>query len=91
MAMVIRNAGQKVPFRALASFTPGYNARRNPDPDEYLIYAYLEAERGLHIRRTLDQSHYSMLPDTTERDGDQVLLRHLEKGGPQAVVMVDQL
>ena len=29
----------------------------------------------LHVRRTLDQSHYFMLEDTTDRDQDQVVLR----------------
>jgi Mg2+ and Co2+ transporter CorA len=29
----------------------------------------------LHVRRTLDQSHYFMLEDTTNRDQDQVVLR----------------
>jgi hypothetical protein len=59
--------------------------------DAFLIYAYLEGDLGLHIRRTLDRSHYSMLPDTTEQDQDQVLLQHLDEGGPKAVVIVDQL
>lgn len=59
-------------------------------PEKYLINAYLDEYRGLHIRRTLDQSHYSMLPNTTDRDKDQVLHRHRDSG-PPAVVMVDQL
>lgn len=66
-----------------------YNPGRKA-PEKYLINAYLNEDRGLHIRRTLNQSHYSMLPNTDERDKDQVLQRHMEDG-PPAVVMVDQL
>jgi len=61
------------------------SGRRVP-PEKYLINAYLDEYRGLHIRRTLDQSHYSMLPNTSDRDKDQVLHRHREDG-PPAVVM----
>jgi hypothetical protein len=44
-------------------------------PDAWLIRGYLRDSKGLHVRRTLDQSHYSMLPSTEERDVDQILLK----------------
>ncbi|KAH8588879.1 hypothetical protein B0O99DRAFT_746454 [Bisporella sp. PMI_857] len=44
-------------------------------PDASLIRAYMKDSKGLHVRRTLDQSHYSMLPSTEERDVDQILLK----------------
>lgn len=61
--------------------------------DECLIRAYLrKTEGGLHVRRTLDQSYYSMLPSTEERDVDQILIKRIkDKGGSLKVVMVDQL
>lgn len=39
----------------------------------------------LHVRRTLDQSHYFMLDDTTDRDKDQVVLRgaRISKNSPK--------
>jgi hypothetical protein len=58
-------------------------------PDACLIRAYLNS-KGLHVRRTLDQSHYPMLPSTEERDGDQILLKRGSKKDPK-IVMVDQL
>jgi Mg2+ and Co2+ transporter CorA len=33
----------------------------------------------LHVRRTLDQSHYFMLRDTSDRDWDQVVLREARR------------
>lgn len=43
--------------------------------DACLIQPYMKDSKGLHVRRTLDQSHYSMLPSTEERDVDQILLK----------------
>jgi len=63
----------------------------NPEfssPDACLIRSYMKTPKGLHVRRTLDQSHYSMLPRTEERDLDQILLKRGTRG---KVVMVDQL
>jgi hypothetical protein len=54
-------------------------------------------EPPLHIRRTLDQSYFLTLDDTSERDRDQVVYRETksEQGDParpvSRVVMVDQL
>lgn len=49
-------------------------------------------EALLHIRRTLDQSYFLHLKDTTQRDRDQVVYRATKKQGNLArVVMVDQL
>ncbi|KAL2429640.1 hypothetical protein ABEF95_008507 [Exophiala dermatitidis] len=56
-----------------------------------MLYAYRDSlgslGRPLHIRRTLDQSHYLMLEDTRKRDRDQVVLRRQQgregsKNGP---------
>lgn len=60
-------------------------------PDECLIRAYLKTPKSLHVRRTLDQFHYSMLPSTEERDVDQFLLKHSSDQTRPKVVMVDQL
>lgn len=63
--------------------------------EESLYEAWLNHERPLHIRRTLDQYHYHMLDDTRTRDDDQVVLRFQEKKGikppDQRLLMVDQL
>ncbi|EXJ84037.1 hypothetical protein A1O3_04704 [Capronia epimyces CBS 606.96] len=52
---------------------------RRLDPERELFHAFRDSftsfGRPLHIRRTLDQSHYLMLEDTTKRDRDQVVLR----------------
>lgn len=46
----------------------------------------------LHIRRTLDQSYFLHLKDTSQRDRDQVVYRATKTQGNLArVVMVDQL
>jgi hypothetical protein len=50
--------------------------------DETLIEEYLDAKPGLHPRRTLDQSHYWMIDDTSSRDRDQVLYRHTAASTP---------
>lgn len=53
-------------------------------------------ESPLHIRRTLDQSHFLNLKDTSHRDQDQVVYRATRlpwrvPGNLTRVVMVDQL
>jgi hypothetical protein len=63
----------------------------NKSPDACLIRAYMKSVKGLHVRRTLDQSHYSMLPSTEERDIDQMLLKRCKDKRSRKVVMVDQL
>ncbi|KAI0880869.1 uncharacterized protein GGS22DRAFT_197215 [Annulohypoxylon maeteangense] len=82
----------------------------NPPMDEtpLLVQAYYDQkEVSLHCRRTLDQFTYTMLPDTEERDSDQVISKwwkqkeQLRKGPPRfskeelknksPVLMVDQL
>ena len=50
------------------------------------------AETSLHIRRTLDQSYFLNLKDTSQRDRDQVVYRATKwQGNLARVVMVDQL
>lgn len=67
------------------------------DPDEKLLRAHLLSKRPVHIRRTLDQSYYWTLKDTSERDRDQVVYRATNKRDPKTkaltskIVMVDQL
>ena len=57
-----------------------------PSEDDKLVEAYFANEhvktRGhrLHIRRTLDQSHYIGMEDTERRDIDQVVQRYTLKG-----------
>lgn len=49
-------------------------------------------EPSLHIRRTLDQSYFHNLKDTSQRDRDQVVYRATKwQGNLARVVMVDQL
>jgi hypothetical protein len=59
-------------------------------PDDLLIYGYTYEDQGLHIRRTLAQSYYPMLPDTEKHDRSQVLL-HYSGSKTKCLVMVDQL
>ncbi|KAL2429321.1 hypothetical protein ABEF95_001565 [Exophiala dermatitidis] len=72
------------------------NQNEESDParlrsEREMLYAYRDSlgslGRPLHIRRTLDQSHYLMLEDTRKRDRDQVVLRRQQgregsKNGP---------
>lgn len=63
------------------------------EADERLLRDHLHENPPLHIRRTLDQSYFWTLEDTTSRDRDQVVYRGT-KGGRfwnARVVMVDQL
>jgi hypothetical protein len=62
---------------------------RDKSPDACLIRAYLKNTKGLHVRRTLAQSQYSLLSNTEKWDRDQILLKHGK--GPAKIVMVDQL
>jgi hypothetical protein len=62
------------------------------EADERLLRDHLD-DAPLHIRRTLDQSYFWTMEDTTSRDRDQVVFRGT-KGGKTyntRVVMVDQL
>ena len=72
-----------------------YGAAQNADADEKLLRKHLTSERPVHIRRTLDQSYYWTLKDTSDRDRDQVVYRATKKAdqNPQIprIVMVDQL
>jgi hypothetical protein len=65
------------------------------DSDEKLLRVHLKSERPVHVRRTLDQSYYWTLKDTSVRDRDQVVYRATNKRdqNPRTprVVMVDQL
>jgi Mg2+ and Co2+ transporter CorA len=54
------------------------------DIEKKLLRGHLWSERlrktgELHVRRTLDQSHYFMLEDTCDRDWDQVVLREARR------------
>lgn len=63
------------------------------EADERLLRDHLHETPPLHIRRTLDQSYFWTLEDTTSRDRDQVVYRGT-KGGKYwnaRIVMVDQL
>lgn len=65
------------------------------DSDERLLRVHLTSERPVHIRRTLDQSYYWTLKDTSLRDRDQVVYRATNQPNQvpriPRVVMVDQL
>ena len=65
------------------------------DSDERLLRVHLISERPVHIRRTLDQSYYWTLKDTSLRDRDQVVYRATNQPNQvpriPRVVMVDQL
>lgn len=63
--------------------------------DTSLVEAYVDSEKPIHCRRTLDQYEYYMLENTEARDMDQVVYRWAEKRGyedkKRPVIMVDQL
>lgn len=62
--------------------------------DEKLVELYLNSNTSLHIRRTLDQFHYYMTENTTDRDSDQVISRYFKRkypSKPPPIMMVDQL
>jgi hypothetical protein len=77
----------------------GNNKLTEEPPDECLIRAYLEKSRGLHVRRTIDEFYYSMLPSTEERNNDQILKKSdrilgkpkSDDARSKVVIMVDQL
>lgn len=52
---------------------------RNADVDTSLIDAYLNSDRPIHCRRTLDQYSYYMLETTEMRDLDQVVYKWARK------------
>lgn len=68
-----------------------------PNGTEKLYKTYLNIDRPLHIRRTLDQFHYRDVIDTSRRDNDQTCHRYCEKHlkitdvNDRVTVMVDQL
>jgi hypothetical protein len=57
--------------------------------DERLFRTHL-SKGHLHIRRTLDQSYYWILADTTKRDNSQVVGR-ATRVAEEKLLMVDQL
>jgi hypothetical protein len=66
------------------------------EADERLLRENLHHNPPLHIRRTLDQSYFLTLEDTSVRDKDQVVYRETREGWSfhtrnTRVVMVDQL
>ncbi|KAK5657426.1 hypothetical protein OQA88_2998 [Cercophora sp. LCS_1] len=59
--------------------------------DTSLVEGYLETDRPVHCRRTLDQYKYHMVKTTEERDGDQIVYKwarkqkeRLRKGDPDS-------
>lgn len=86
MSKAIKQAGKRGepdenPFRGRTWYDRRGSESEYPEDqstlscDACLIHAYMKDSKGLHVRRTLDQSHYSMLPSTEERDMDQILLK----------------
>ncbi|OAA55284.1 ankyrin repeat and protein kinase domain-containing protein 1 [Niveomyces insectorum RCEF 264] len=70
-----------------AENTPG----RYLSPDVQLVSGYLNSERPVHVRRTLDQYFYSSV-DSSARDKDQVVSRYCDQRGlERRMLMVDQL
>jgi hypothetical protein len=80
-------------FSARSIFNENSLTEENLDSNQHLIYGYTYEEKGLHIRRTLAQSYYPMLPEqnTEKIDGNQVLMHNDTLDGHQPFVMVDQL
>ncbi|KAI4865709.1 hypothetical protein F4820DRAFT_282367 [Hypoxylon rubiginosum] len=63
----------------------------NSSPDLQLVNGYLNHQRPLHIRRTLDQYFYSGI-DTAVRNKDQVVSRYCKRNHwEDRMLMVDQL
>ncbi|KAI1775924.1 ankyrin repeat and protein kinase domain-containing protein 1 [Hypoxylon cercidicola] len=63
----------------------------HPSSDLQLLNGYLNHQRPLHIRRTLDQYFYSGI-ETAARDKDQVVSRYCKRNHWQErMLMVDQL
>lgn len=50
------------------------------EADERLLRDYLHQNSPLHIRRTLDQSHFWTLEDTAAKDQDQVVIISWNQG-----------
>ena len=85
MARAIQRAGTLNPQDAALA------RPEKPTPDDLLVEAYLEAQPGLHPRRTLDQYFYHSI-DTSERDQDQVVYRYCKRRRlEEKIFMVDQL
>ena len=51
-----------------------------------LIWHYLDSDRPLHCRRTLDQYGYPSLRNTAVRDGDQILYKRTKTEKDAALV-----
>jgi hypothetical protein len=86
----------KSPIEVLESLQGCYDLILARDREKELVDGYVGDAHPLHIRRTLDQSHYYMLDNTRLRDRDQVVSRYGEshKTAQQhrpVVMMVDQL
>lgn len=68
-----------------------------PSETMLLLRGYLNTEKPVHCRRTLDQFYYNMLKSTESRDRDQVAYRwarkerRYEQAEDRPVLMVDQL
>lgn len=74
MSRAIRRASH---LSTLGLLPPG--GLKNANVDTSLIEAYLNTERPLHCRRTLDQYSYYMLETTESRDLDQVVYKWARK------------
>ncbi|XXG95297.1 hypothetical protein Hte_001558 [Hypoxylon texense] len=76
---------------AIKNMRTGEQSSGNPSADLQLVKGYLNHQRPLHIRRTLDQYFYSGI-DTTVRNKDQVVSRYCKRNRwEDKMLMVDQL
>lgn len=92
MSAFIKEEMQAGPTQFIGSNRTGDVALHRSE--ELLFRAYLQHTPPLHVRRTLDQWLYYMLPDTMKRDTDQMVTRWARDwlNHPRHnILMVDQL
>jgi hypothetical protein len=79
---------------SVTCLTPQEISRLNCLTNEKVVRLYLLQASPLHVRRTLDQSFYYILVDTSQRDSDQVVYRymkeHMSDVSKPSVLMVNQ-
>jgi hypothetical protein len=65
----------------LESIPPEYSGHRDGFSSTQCAYldALQDGDECIHIRRSLDQSYYWSLPQTKDRDEDQVVTRYYNK------------
>lgn len=86
----------KSAVEVLESLQGCYDLTLARDREKELMDGYSGNAHPLHIRRTLDQSHYYMLDNTRSQNRDQVVSRYGERHQAAqqhqpVVIMVDQL